>query len=184
MARQSPARPRPGAPGRRTGRKERSLKILAEIIEFCCFDVIIAIGLPPLISIPLRLQKAAVEAAMHNSHPHPGIAGLIGISDLLVSCAILAWTAMRNIQGAEKMNDSVRQIGFSITFVFGVVAVGLAVWAQNLTFANFSTANSFLYYSIPTVLVCSFFTAGAISFALGMQSKKPDVAQRMESVPA
>lgn len=176
MSSQPPAPPRPGAPGRPTGRKKRSLKILAEILKYCCFDVLIAICLPPFISIPLKLQEAAVD----KSHPHPGIAGLIGLSDLLISCAILAWAAMRNTLDADNMDESVRQIGLTLTFVFGVVAVGLAVWAQNLTFANFSTANSFLYYSIPTVLVCSFIAAGTISFTLGMQRRAPNAAQGTE----
>jgi hypothetical protein len=173
MSSRSSAPPRLRAPGQPTDRKKHSLKILAEILKYCCFDTLIAIGLPPFISIPLRLQEAAID----KSHPHPGIAGLIGISDLLISCAILAWSAMRNTLGADKMDDSVRQIGLTLTFVFGVVAVGLALWAQNLTLANFSTANSFLYYSIPTVLACSFIAAGTISLVLGMQSRGPDIAQ-------
>jgi hypothetical protein len=143
---------------------QRILKILAEILKYCCFDVLIAIGLPLIISIPLRNQEAAVDKSLKTL----GFAGQIGLPDLLISCAILAWAAMRNIMDAD-IDESVRQIGFTLTFVCGVMALILAWCAQNLTFANFSTANSFLYYSIPAVLVFSFITAGTITFVLGMQ---------------
>jgi hypothetical protein len=157
--------PRPSAPGRATGRKELSFKILAETLKYCCFDVLIAIGLPPFISIPLRLQEAAVDKSVQS----PGVTGLIGLPDVMISCAILAWAAMRDTLDADHMDESVRQICLTLTFVIGVAAVGLAMWARNITFANFSTANSFLYNSILTVLASSLATAGAISIARGMQ---------------
>lgn len=142
-----------------------SLKFLAEVVKYCCFDVLIAIALPPFISIPLRLQEAAASTPPQ----HPGVAGLIGLPDLLISCGILSWAALRNIMDADYLDKPIRDMGQSITVVIGVASLGLAAWAHNITFANFSTANSFLVNSALTVLASSFAAAGAISVARGMK---------------
>jgi hypothetical protein len=69
MTKQSTAPPRPGASGWAIGRKDL-FKIWAETPKYCCFDVFIAIGPPPFISIPLRFQEAAgtrLKVRLHRS---------------------------------------------------------------------------------------------------------------------
>jgi hypothetical protein len=135
------------------------LKLCAEATKYLFLDFGIAIILPPIITVPIK----------HAQNPNLGVAGLVGLPDVLISFAILAWSALRNSIDANRLNESIKVMAIVFTFILGLANTVLALWEQNVTLGNFWTANNLLFNICMGIFAGSFVLSGAISIALGMQ---------------
>lgn len=138
--------------------------LTAEIVKFCCFNVLIAIALPPFVSIPIRYHEEIVASTGQS----PGFSELVGLSDLLLSCAILVWGAFRDTLDAEHWTKPVQQIFLSLTTVLGLADIGIAVAVHNVTASNFLTASHFLTSISMAAIVLSLAVSAGISIGRGV----------------
>lgn len=138
--------------------------LTAEIIKYCCFNVLIAILLPLAVSVPISYHEGATAAPTH----HIGFTGYIGLPDLLLSCAILVWGAFRDTLDAEHWAKPVQQIFLSLTTVLGLVNIGMAVAVYNVTAANFMATSGFLASTCVAAGVLSLGISAGISIGRGV----------------
>jgi hypothetical protein len=144
-------------------RKRRRLKLCAEVVKYVFLDVGIAITLPPLVTIPLKLQQ-------YGTGPHPGAMSLAGLSDILISFAILAWAAFRNVLDAGYLDESVKVMFIVFAAVLGLANIILALWGQHVTLANFWDMNNYLFYLSWAVVALSLALSGGIAIGRGMKN--------------
>lgn len=140
----------------------RRLKFCAEVVKYVFLDVGIAIALPPLVTIPLKLQQ-------YGTGPRPGATSLIGLSDILISFAILAWAAFRNVLDAKYLDESVKVMFTVFAVVLGLANIILALWGQHVTLASFWGVNDYLFSFSWAVVVFSLALSGGIAVARGMK---------------
>jgi len=150
-------------PARGVTNPTRRLKFCEELTKYLFLDFAIAIILPPFITIPLRLQGDATGQ-------HLGATGLVGLPDILLSFAILAWAAFRNTLDADHLNESVKVMALVFAVTLGLVNIGLAVWERSVTLANFWSANPYLCDFCLGALAASFALSASIAIARGMQN--------------
>lgn len=144
-------------------RSARKWKFCEELTKYLFLDFGIAILLPPFITIPLRLQAGVVGQ-------NPGAFGLVGLPDIQLSFAILAWAAFRNTLDADHLNESIKVMAMVFAVTFGLVNIGLALWGRNVTLANFWSANIFLRDFCLGALAGSFALSAGVALARGMQN--------------
>jgi hypothetical protein len=148
--------------GSKEERKRRRLKLCAEVVKYIFIDVAIAITLPPLVTIPLKLQQ-------YGAGPHPGSTGLVGLPDILISFAILAWAAFRNVLDAKYLDESVKVIFIVFAVVLGLANIILALWGQRVTLASFWGVNNYLFFFSWAVIAFSLALSGGIAIGRGMK---------------
>jgi hypothetical protein len=133
------------------------------VVKYVFLDVGIAIALPPLVTIPLKLQQYATG-------PHPGASSLVGLSDILISFAILAWAAFRNVLDAEYLDESVKVMFIVFAVILGLANIILALWGQHVTLANFWGVNNYLFFFSWGVVALSLALSGGIAIGRGMKN--------------
>ena len=138
--------------------------LTAEIVKYCCFNVLIAMLLPLAVSVPISYHEGATASPTH----HIGFMGYIGLPDLLLSCAILVWGAFRDTLDAEHWAKPVQQIFLSLTTVLGLVNIGIAVAVYNVTAANFMATSDFLASTSVAAGVLSLAVSAGISIGRGV----------------
>src|SRR6266568_6414571 len=99
----------------RTAKAGASL-IAAEVVKYAVFNLALVIITPLVALIPIRLQEAA-------GGPTPPMQSLIGLPDLLVSCAILAWGALRDAMDADHVTKPIQQIFICLGLVLATFAI-------------------------------------------------------------
>lgn len=138
--------------------------LTAEIVKYSCFNVLIAIALPPFVIVPIRYH----EAVLGSPGQQPGFSGLVGLPDLLLSCAILVWGAFRDTLDAEHWTKPVQQIFLSLTTILGLADIGIAVAVHNVTAYNFLVASRFLTSIAMAAGVLSLAISAGISIGRGV----------------
>ena len=162
------ATPRPGGSGTPVadGAPEQSAGgaslVAAEVVKYAIFNLALAIITPLVALIPIRLQEAA-------GGPTPPVQSLIGLPDLLVSCAILAWGALRDAMDADHVTKPIQQIFVTLGLALGIANLLLAGFARNITLANLGSTSNIMFDTSMSAIVGSVAISAAISIGRGVR---------------
>jgi hypothetical protein len=136
--------------------------VAAEVVKYAIFNLALAIITPLVALIPIRLQEAA-------GGPTPPVQSLIGLPDLLVSCAILAWGALRDAMDADHVTKPIQQIFVSLGLALGIANLVLAGFARSITLANLGSTSNIMFDISMSTIIGSVAISAAISIGRGVR---------------